>query len=178
MPELVIAHTGVKERSGRYKWGSGDRPYQRLEKRKSVFQKISEEREFKRKRKESAAKKAEAERLRLMEANKERVLKSGSATEVLKYAEAGMLTNKQLQTVANRIDTTQKIKSYAEKEVQTNMQKMDKIMKNVKTATEWTKIATESYNVLAQIYNSTPQGKKDPWILIEKGGKKEEKAKS
>lgn len=30
-----IYQTGVKERSGRYPWGSGDRPYQRLEKRKA-----------------------------------------------------------------------------------------------------------------------------------------------
>ncbi len=30
-----LKHFGIKERSGRYKWGSGDRPYQRLETPKS-----------------------------------------------------------------------------------------------------------------------------------------------
>ncbi len=42
---MVLAHTGVKERSGRYKWGSGDRPYQRLEKTGKRLFRIEKKRE-------------------------------------------------------------------------------------------------------------------------------------
>lgn len=37
-----IYQTGVRERSGRYPWGSGDRPYQRLEKRKARIDRRTE----------------------------------------------------------------------------------------------------------------------------------------
>lgn len=40
-----IKHFGKKGKSGRYPWGSGERPYQRLEKRRGLFRRRKKEKE-------------------------------------------------------------------------------------------------------------------------------------
>lgn len=172
--------------SGRYPWGSGDRPYQRLEKSKQKHgigdyiksRKAKKAEEQMQKDMAEARKRAaaEEERKKYLEADKERVLRAGSAAEVLQYK--GMLTNKELETAYNRIDWEKKLSSVAASEIQSNMQKMDNAMKNLKTINNWGSTLTDSYNLMAAVYNATAEGKKDPWPKIEKsqggggGGKK------
>lgn len=171
--------------SGRYPWGSGDRPYQRLEKGKQhrgimgyVKAKKAQKAEEQLQKDMAEARKraaAEEERKKRLEADKERVLRAGSAREVLQYQ--GMLTNKELQDAYSRIDWEKRLSSIAASEIQTNMQKMDKAMSNLKTINNWGSTLTDSYNLMAAVYNATKEGKKDPWPEIKKGGGIEKKKK-
>lgn len=165
--------------SGRYPWGSGDRPYQRLEgsRRRSsgISGYIQSRREKKaetqrQKQISEARKKAEeaAERKRQHDADKERVLRSGTATEVLKYQ--GELTNKELQDAYSRIDWERKLSSFSADEIASGMRKVDKAMQNLKTVNNWSSILTDSYNTMASVYNITEEGKKNPWPYINKAG--------
>lgn len=118
-------------------------------------------------KKEVAQKQAE-EAKRRHDADKEKVLRSGSASEVLKYQ--GELTNQELQNAVNRINLESQLRNYSAKEIKRNMDKINQIMKDVETLTGWTKIATDTYNTMARIYNATEEGKKNPWTLVDTGG--------
>lgn len=170
-----LYHYGIPRRSGRYPWGSGDRPFQSSggsagPKKKSNWKLKREQRaaakEYKRQLEAAEAK-------RKHDADKERVLRSGTATEVMRYQ--GELTNKELQEVATRLDWESKIHSYSRKEIETAMDKMDSVMKNVGKINNWVNIGTDSYNILASIYNATTEGKKNPLPKVNKGGGEKKK---
>lgn len=129
------------------------------------------------KQREQSLKKAReaAEAKRKHDADKERVLKSGTATEVLKYQ--GELTIKELQDAYNRIDWENKLRGFSQKELESNMKKIDNAMKGLQTATNWVKIGTDTYNTIAKIYNATDEGKKNPFPLIGSSDKKDDKKK-
>lgn len=172
--------------SGRYPWGSGDRPYQRLEGSrrkssgisgyiKSIKNKKSEEQRQKQRNEELRKKLEDDQKKRQHDADKERVLREGSATEVLKYQ--GELTNQELQNAFTRLNLESNIRNLSKKELETAMNKVDNIMKTIKIGTEWIKIGTDTYNSIAVIYNATPDGRSNPLPLVGKGdgGKKKEK---
>lgn len=164
--------------SGRYPWGSGDRPYQRLEGSgqrprgisgyiRSRKMKKEEERQQKERNQELRNRLEEEQRKRQHDVDKERVLREGTAAEVMKYQ--GELSNQELQNAFTRLNLEAQIKNLSEKEAKSAMDKVDKIMKNVRTGTEWAKIGTETYNTIAAIYNATPEGRKSPLTLVKKG---------
>lgn len=169
--------------SGRYPLGSGDRPYQKFEgSRGRSSSGISRYIQARKAKKQEAARikqenerKAAEEAKRRHDANKEKVLRSGKASEVLKYQ--GELTNQQLQEVINRLDYEAKLKNMSQKEVITAVDKIDQLMKTIKTGTEWVKIGTDTYNALAVIYNATEDGKNKPLTIIGSGsgGNKDKK---
>lgn len=132
-----------------------------IQKRKEKKAAKQREENLKKAREAAAAK-------RQHEANKEKTLRSGSATEILQYQ--GELTNQELQNALTRINLESQLKGYSAKEMQRNMDRIDRIMKGVQTITNWTKIGTETYNTIARIYNSTEAGKKEPWPLVTGGG--------
>ncbi len=101
---------------------------------------------------------------RKMDANKERVLKSGTASEVMQYK--GQLTNDELSKALNRINWETQLSGYAAKEVKTAWDKMDDISNKVSKLTSYANTAISSYNTIAKIYNATPKGKKKPWTVI------------
>lgn len=103
----------------------------------------------------------------MLEADKERVLKSGTATEVLRYQ--GRLTNQELQNAYTRLNLESQLNRLSENEIKSSLDKLDKIMKTIKTGNEWAKIGTDSYNSLAAIYNATPAGRENPLTLIKRG---------
>lgn len=164
--------------SGRYPWGSGDRPYQRLEgSRKkssglsgyiirSKKEKRAEEKQTKAQHDELKKRMEEAEKKRQHDEDKERVLRSGTASEVMKYQ--GELTNRELQEAYNRIDLERKLSSFSASEVKSGMEKVDKAMQNLKTINNWTSILTDSYNTFVSVYNATSEGKKNPLTSISK----------
>lgn len=117
-------------------------------------------------RKKEAARRQAEEAKRQHEADKERVLRAGKASEVLKYQ--GELTKKEMQDAYERIEWERKLKDISAKEVQRNMDKLDLIMKDVKALTNYGGIAVDVYNLLASVYNATEEGKKDPWNLVDK----------
>lgn len=172
MMDNELYHYGIKRRSGRYPWGSGARPHQSLEtpKRRSLSitsyvrgRKEKKQRELlEKKRKEILA-----ERKRLA-ADKDRVIREGSATEVLQYQ--GQLTNAQMQEIVNRLRLESQLSEYSKKESQASMNKVNDIMNGIKMATDWIVIGTDAYNALVNIYNATEEGKKNPMTKVSKGG--------
>lgn len=113
-----------------------------------------------------------AEAKRQHDADKERVLREGSATEVLRYQ--GELTNQELQNAVARLNFESQLRNISSKEMKRNMDRIDDIMKDVKTVTNWAKIGTETWNTIARIYNTTEEGKKNPWPLVTDGGNKQD----
>lgn len=166
-----FAHGGPG--SGRYPLGSGKRPYQKLEgsrqKRSGGILGYIKSRKAK-KPEDTQKPMTEEERKRQYEAEKERVLKRGSASEVMRYQ--GELTNQELQNAVTRLNLETQLINLSKKEIQTKMDKVDSIMKTVKTGTEWAKIGTDTYNTFAKIYNATPEGKEKPLTIIGEGEKK------
>lgn len=176
-----LAHGGPG--SGRYPLGSGDRPYQKFEgtgKKPSGISgyiqsrkaKKAEEKEQRARNEELRRRMEEEQKKRQHDADKERVLREGSATEVMKYQ--GELTNQELQNAFTRLNLETQLRGLSQKEMKSAMDKVDNIMKTIKTGTEWAKIGTDTYNTIAAIYNATPEGREKPLTLVGKGdgGKK------
>lgn len=171
-----IYHIGMPRRSGRYPWGSGDRPFQSAKGISGYIRKKKQEKA------DVAAQKERNEQLRRAmeeeqkkqhhDADKERVLREGTATEVLKYQ--GELTNQELQNAVTRLNLESSLRGLSQKETKSAIDKVDEIMKNIKTGTEWAKIGTDTYNTFATIYNATPEGQSKPLTLVGRGdgGKK------
>lgn len=164
--------------SGRYPLGSGERPYQKFEGSKKRIGLLGKVKEVKRKRIEKRVKQAEREATKrkladeeidkILEANRERVLKSGSAKELMKYK--GRLSNNELQYATSRLRMERDLANMAQDEKRSAINKVDRVMKNVKTGNEWLKTGTELYNLTASIYNATPDGQKKPLPLVKKDG--------
>lgn len=165
-----LAHGGPG--SGRYPLGSGDRPYQKFEgsgRRSSggisgyIRARRAKKQEAE-KIKQMKEKKAAEEAKRRHDADKEKVLRSGKASDVLKYQ--GELTNQELRDVITRLDFESNLRARSLKETTTALDKIDKIMQTVKTGTEWAQIGTKAYNTFASIYNATDDGKKKPLAIV------------
>ena len=173
MSELY--HYGIPRRSGRYKWGSGDRPFQSSggvasgPKKKSNRQYKKEQRAAAKERKRQLE---EAEEKRKHDADKARVLREGTPAEVMKYQ--GELTNKELQEVYTRLDWENKIRNYSKKEVELAIDKMDRVMRNIGKINNWVNTGTDSWNLMASIYNATSEGKKNPLPIVSKSKKKKD----
>ena len=80
----------------------------------------------------------EEQKKRHHDADKKRVLREGTATEVLKYQ--GELTNQELQNAVNRLNLESSLRGLSQREMKSAMDKVDGIMKTIKTGTEWAKI--------------------------------------
>ena len=167
--------------SGRYPLGSGGRPYQKFEKAKRRAKGISDY--IKKKKSESTQKKiaksqnkaekarASAEKERAIhEADRERVLKKGTAQEVMKYQ--GELTNKELQDAFTRLNLEANIRKLSEDEKYANVKKVNQVMKTVNDVTGWVKTGTEAYNSMAAIYNATPEGRENPMTIVTRGNQR------
>lgn len=159
-----LEHSGVKGRSGRYPWGSGDRPYQRLEgSRKSPIGRMKAN-----KAKKQA--KAAEQREKYLEENKDRVLRSGTAKEVSEYA--GRLTVSELNQVYQRLNLEANIKNLSERDKMKYSSKLTNLAKKIDKGSEYISSGIKYYNAFARIYNSTPAGKESPLMPIPIGTKK------
>lgn len=169
--------------SGRYPLGSGERPYQKFEgsRRKSSggireYIKTRKEKraeELKKKSIADAQKRAEEEekRNKQLEKDKERVLRSGTASEVMKYQ--GKLTNKELGDAAERLRLEKQLTGYSEQEVKTALDTLKTIQSYSNVGSALAKDGIELWNSFASVYNATSRGKNDPLPIISKGdGKK------
>lgn len=157
---LELFHAGVGHDknppgrgSGRYAWGSGKRPNQRsgLKARKAAKQ---------REKAKAAAKKAEEER-RQHEEDKERVLREGTASEVLKYRNE--LTENELNRVIKRIEWYSKLEDISKKETQDGWKKVDSVMKKVGMLSDWSKTAVtaaNNFNSLVKLFTGEEKQEK------------------
>lgn len=162
---LYLAHGGPG--SGRYPLGSGERPYQKYEgsgRKSGVSGYISAKKKEKQRLLETKKKLEEEKHI----ANKERVLKSGSAKDVSKYS--GELTRQELQDVYNRLNLEKKINEMSYTEILESQKIINRVLNNLKTTSEWVATGAVSYNILASVYNSLikDKNKKLPTISIQR----------
>ena len=101
-------------------------------------------------------------------ANKQKVLESGSAAQVLEYAVRGELTNSELQQVNQRLQLTDSIRTQANKSIVTTEQKIKKISDSLKTTTALANAGIDAYNAIASIYNATEEGQRKPMKKVHK----------
>ena len=86
------------------------------------------------------------------EAAKEKALKSGSATEIMKFK--GDLTNQQLNEARNRLDMERQLAEISEAEKHAGRRKVDKFFKDLDTVNSYTKTTLTTYNNAATIANT------------------------
>lgn len=99
------------------------------------------------------AKKAEEEAAKKeYEENKERALKTGSATEVLKYKND--ITPSQRIDALNRIRWEQDMKNISDKELATGKSKADKFFSSMDKNTNRAITVSKAYNTFANVYNA------------------------
>lgn len=83
------------------------------------------------------------------EDEKQRVLKSGKASEILKYQ--GDLTNKELSDAVSRLDWERRLNEISAKEVQTNWDKMDSLMNKVGKVTDYVNKGANAYDAIKRV---------------------------
>lgn len=164
--ENDILHYGMPKRSGRYPYGSGDRPFQSTGGKKPGFFKKRKEAK-KKKEAQEKAKQAAAEK-RAFEASKKRAIESGDTKFI--YENRAKLTDEEIQRAISRIDMKKTLESYnipsyqpqsgkqqSQKPVKTNKKGkpytnikdkypgLENLMGNVKTINEWMSIGLNAY---------------------------------
>ena len=170
----IIEHHGRKGQ----KWGvSNGPPYPLNKKGLSYYfskRKITKE-DRQRIKDEEAAKKRQAYEEQL-EKNKDKVLKSGKASEILQYQ--GRLTNQELQNAVSRLNLEKSLKEFSAKEKQSSVKKMNEIMSTVDSVVKWTNTGVKAWNTMAGMYNSLSDNpKKLPRINLGDGGDSKKKKK-
>lgn len=144
-----LVHFGTKRHSGRYPYGSGERPFQsEVGKKRGLFS-------F-RKRKEEKAPKLPDPSTPEYEKAKRKALKTGTATEVLQFK--GSLTQKEMQDAVNRINLERQLSSISTQERDEAWNAMNRAMKKVGDAKNWAKTGIEIYNMIDEL--STKAAKK------------------
>lgn len=111
--------------------------------------------------------KAEEQEKERMEKDKERVLRSGSASEVMKYQ--GKLTNKELSDAAERLRLEKQLKGYSEQEIKKALDKVKEIQAWSNVSSALAKDGIEIWNSFVSVYNVTQEGRNKPLPLIGKG---------
>lgn len=110
-------------------------------------------------RKEEEDRQREAERQR-KEADKERVLRSGTAREVRQYQ--GELTEAEMRAALTRLNWERSIADLSAKEVKTNWQKFDSFMKQLSQAAGWletgNKLITQLDKLMKQLDKEQKEG--------------------
>lgn len=154
--------------SGRYPLGSGDRPYQKFEGSRRRSSGISGYISAKRKEKNLAKEIQRKQEVEKHNADKDRVLKSGTAKEVSKYK--GELSRGELQDVYNRLNLEKKISEMSSTELLDNQKIINTVLNNVTKTAGWIAEGAAAYNILASVYNSMidDSKKKLPVLKINK----------
>lgn len=144
-----LLHFGIKRRSGRYPYGSGNRPFQgEGNKRSSLLKRRKEEKLQKQQTRKINP--ADIKKTFQSEEEKKRLLKTASsATEILQYRDE--LTNAELQNALNRIKTTRDLRDISKKEVDAAWDAVDDAMKKVGKVKNWARTGIDSYGVIAEI---------------------------
>lgn len=89
---------------------------------------------------------------------KERVLREGSATEVLQYA--GEISNTELSNALNRIKWTNELVRLAQEESEAGWKNVDKVMKKVGNVKDWTKIGVDLWKNIDEAINLAEKAQK------------------
>ena len=174
------------------KWGQQNGPpypldsnkHSASEKKAGWMKSLKEKSEAKKKKKKQQAalekaRKARAEKARQKklteeyEADKQKVLTSGKASEVYKYQ--GAMTNKELGDAVQRIRWERELREFSAKEQKSNFEKVDAIMEKVGKMKKWADTAMDTYDTIATFHNF--QHPNEKWKYIKKNEKKKKKDK-
>lgn len=105
------------------------------------------------------------------ERNKEKILKEGTASDILRFK--SYLTTKELSDSVERLQNVNSLKGLSKKEVSEAFEQMDRLMNKVGKVTDWTSTSIKMYNQIVDMYNSTSEGKQNPMTKIGGGGSKQ-----
>lgn len=132
-----LCHYGVPRRSGRYKWGSGDRPYQSMEGQGLTRREKRQMAKAEKAARQKAVADATAERQKaIYEQERERVLRNGSsAISALKYSST--YNNQELRAIIDRIEMTRKLEKLSADERKTFIKKVDNVMNGLNKAASY-----------------------------------------
>jgi hypothetical protein len=123
-----------------------------------------------------AAKAAKAKQEKLAkeyEENKQKVLKSGKASEVAKYK--GQMSNQELSEALNRIRWEKELDKMSSSEIESGFDKIEKTMAKAKAVGNWANTAMDLYDTYATFYNwQHPESK---MRYMKKGNEKKKKDK-
>lgn len=108
------------------------------------------------------------------EEGKQRAIRSGSATEVLKYK--GDLTRQEMDSVIARLNWEQSMKSISDKELAVGKSTSEKFFERMGKATDYAQTTAKAYNMVANVLNAFggANGKTLPKIELDiKSGNKD-----
>lgn len=173
--DASIEHYGTPRHSGRYPYGSGERPYQSLEGSKSSKKAVKAynkevQKLIKKKAKEDAASKKKAEREQKEQEQKEarekkkreEVLRNPGKLKERQYD----YTEEEVQEALRRFDWDQKLHEYNQKRLKRGADYMSTFVKYMSTG-------TAMYNLGANAYNAFNKDKKDVPLINVGGGSKD-----
>lgn len=148
-----LMHYGIKKRSGRYPYGSGERPYQAQERSRKMgfFARRKEKKRQKeileqQKAKVEAQKKAAEEKAKL-KAEKDEMLKSGAPTATMVKKYLSVITDAELQQAVTRMELLEKVEKYAAKENQqkSTFDNIDSFFNNLGKINKWGSTTITAY---------------------------------
>lgn len=163
-----LFHYGMPKRSGRYPYGSGDRPYQdregsspkkkrvsrrerRAEKKAAKTQEKLRRQMIEQKKAEIQEQRRQAEEKARHDADKARVLREGTALELMQYRNE--LSNAELEAAIKRLELNKKLSGYSQKEIKTNFDKMNDFMEKAKKVNGWATTGIDTYRNVQTIMN-------------------------
>lgn len=98
---------------------------------------------------EKKEEKKSGQNTRHQEIDKDRLIREGSASEVLKYEKS--LTTQEIKDVISRIETTNKLAKLAQSETESGWEAINQVMKKFGNVKDWTKTASEFYKAVDDI---------------------------
>lgn len=144
-----LLHFGIKRRSGRYPYGSGERPFQSEGGRKKRIK--GKERDVRRKEELVTQDRITYIKKEFQsEKEKKKFLDTATnATEVLQYRD--QLTQKELEAALGRIKTIRELSGISKKEKDAAWDAVNNAMKKVGNVKDWAKTGLESFGVFQQL---------------------------
>lgn len=85
------------------------------------------------------------------EENRQKAIKSGSASDVLKYK--GEFTKAEMDSISARLNWEKSMKDLSDREIASGKSKTQKIFDKIGNATNYAEIGIKAYNTIANIYN-------------------------
>lgn len=150
-----LIHYGIKRRSGRYPYGSGERPYQssggffaRRKEKKHAAEVLKKKKEMLEKKREEDEKRAK------LKETKSEALNTGTARDIQKHF--SVMSNQELEDAANRIKWMNEINKYAAMEVKNAQGKsafdtVNDLMTKMTKVNKWAETSIDAYKNVTEI---------------------------
>lgn len=151
-----LCHFGIKRRSGRYPYGSGERPFQGeprgfLRRRsKKELKRVREREELAKRLQEDREK--EVRRTFDNPSDKLNTLRDTSATELLMYRDE--LSVKELDEAIRRIKMTRELRDISRREADEGWEAVNSVMRKIGYVNTWAKTGKDTFTVVESIIDA------------------------